>query len=212
MDMNEAMLAMLVSFDPARSTLNWRRSKHEIVTPPTSRTSQTRESFVNAIQPKVSFIRYQPEYQEPLLALHRSAMEGFSTGMTRDEEEADLLTIEATYLRSGGEFLVGFSNQMLVAMGGFQRFRSSTAELRRMRIHREHQGRGYGTHLLHELERRAHQSGIGTLQLETACSRPLTLAFYRKHRYVQMGLGRYGNVETVQFAKVLLNVGTDNTP
>lgn len=98
-------------------------------------------------------IRYRPEYQEPMLALHRSATVGFTLGMSQTEDEADLMAIEQVYLRDGGEFLIGFISERLIAMGGFKRLSETSAELRRMRIERELQGRGYGTQLLRELER-----------------------------------------------------------
>ena len=148
-------------------------------------------------------IRYQPEFQEPMLALHRSAIEGFVLGMTHEQDEADLVAVEDVYLRGHGEFLLGFIGERLVAMGGFKRLSGGLAELRRMRIARELQGQGYGTLLLRELERRAFQSGIRTLCLDTARRRPLTLEFYRKHGYQQTGRSFYGAVETVQFKKAL---------
>ena len=138
-----------------------------------------------------------------MLALHRSAIVGFTLGMSQQEDEADLVAIEQVYLRDGGEFLVGFINERLVAMGGFKRLAGTSAELRRMRIERELQGRGCGTQLLRELERLAFQSGILTLRLDTARRRPLTLEFYRKHGYQETGRGFYGEVETVQFSKTL---------
>jgi GNAT superfamily N-acetyltransferase len=88
-------------------------------------------------------------------------------------------------------------------MGGFKRLAGTSAELRRMRIERELQGRGCGTQLLRELERLAFQSGIRTLCLDTARRRPLTLEFYRKHGYQETGQGFYGEVETVRFSKTL---------
>lgn len=148
-------------------------------------------------------VRYRPEYREPMLALHRSAIVGFTLGMSQQEDVADLLTIEQVYLRAGGEFLVGFINERLVAMGGFKRLAGTSAELRRMRIEHELQGKGYGTQLLRELERLAFQSGIRTLCLDTARRRPLTLKFYRKHGYQETGQSFYGKVETVQFSKTL---------
>lgn len=148
-------------------------------------------------------IRYRPEFQEPMLALHRSAIEGFVLGMSQQQDEADLVALEDVYLQSRGEFLLGFLGQRLVAMGGFKRLSDDLAELRRMRIARELQGRGYGTLMLRELERRAFQSGIRTLCLETARRRPLTLEFYRKHGYRETGRSSYGAVETVRFKKTL---------
>jgi GNAT superfamily N-acetyltransferase len=148
-------------------------------------------------------IRYQPEHQEPMLALHRSAIVGFTLGMSQQDDEADLMAIEQVYLREGGEFLIGFIDQRLVAMGGFKRLSHTSAELRRMRIEPELQGSGYGTQLLRELERIAFHSGIRTLCLDTARRRTLTLEFYRKHGYQETGRGFYGEIETVQFSKTL---------
>ncbi len=149
------------------------------------------------------FIRYRPEYQQPMLALHRSAVEGFTLGISQEQDEADLAAVEQVYLREGGEFLIGLLGERLIAMGGFKRLSQTSAELRRMRINRELQGKGYGTQLLRELEQGAIHSGIRTLCLETARRRPLTLEFYRKHGYQETGQGFYGAVETVQFSKVL---------
>jgi GNAT superfamily N-acetyltransferase len=148
-------------------------------------------------------IRYSDDYREAMLALHRSALVGIPLGMSQQEDEADLVAIEQVYLREGGEFLLGFIHERLVAMGGFKRLTDTSATLRRMRIERELQGRGYGTQLLRELERLAFQSGIRTLCLDAARRRPLTLEFYRKHGYQETGRGFYGEVETVQFSKTL---------
>jgi GNAT superfamily N-acetyltransferase len=148
-------------------------------------------------------IRYQSGYQEPMLALHRSAVEGFALGMSQQQDEADLVSIEGVYLRSGGEFLVGFIDERLVAMGGFKRLSDEVAELRRMRIAKDLQGQGYGTVMLRELERKAFLAGIRTLCLETARKRPLTLEFYRRHGYQETGQSFYGAVKTVQFSKRL---------
>ncbi len=148
-------------------------------------------------------VRYRPEHQQAMLALHRSAVTGFVLGMSQQEDEADLMAIDEVYLRNGGEFLVGLLDDRLIAMGGLMRLSGTSAELRRMRIERGLQGRGYGTQLLRELERIAFQSGIRAICLDTAKRRPLTLKFWRKHGYQETGRGFYGQVETVQFSKTL---------
>ena len=138
-----------------------------------------------------------------MLDLHRSALEGFTLGLTQQQDEADLMAIEDVYLRNGGEFLLGFIGERLVAMGGFKRLSEGLAEVRRMRIARDLQGRGYGTYLLRELERRAFHSGVRVLCLDAARRRSLTLEFYRKHGYHESGQSFYGIVEMVQFQKAL---------
>ena len=147
--------------------------------------------------------RYESKFNDSILALHRSAIEGFSLGMSQLQDEADLMAIELTYLDSGGEFLLGFVDDQLVAMGGFKRLSGTLAELKRMRIKRDCQGHGYGSAVLSALEQRALEVGILTLCLETAKRRPLTLEFYRKHGYLEEGAGFYGSVETVKFSKLI---------
>ena len=156
----------------------------------------------------MKLVRYQPEHFEPMLALHRSARLGLEKlgldiGMSEYGEEADLRAIERIYFQSGGEFLIGLLDGVVIAMGGFQRLSSDSAELRRMRIRTDLQDQGYGSQLLQELERAAFRSGIRILSFETAKARPLTLEFYRKHGYQETGGGFYGEVETIHFRKVL---------
>jgi GNAT superfamily N-acetyltransferase len=146
-------------------------------------------------------IRYRSEYLEPMLALHRSVLEGIDLGMTQQDEEADLVAIEEVYLRGGGEFLVGFLNERFAAMGGFMRLTPDSAKLRRMRIQRDLQGKGYGSQLRREVESRASASGVRTMSLEAARRRPLTLEFYRKHGYRETGTGFYGQIEMVKYRK-----------
>ena len=153
----------------------------------------------------MQLMRYDAKFSDSILALHRSAIEGFALGMSQLKDEVDLMTIELTYLDTGGEFLLGFIDDQMIAMGGFKRLSGSRAELKRMRIQRDCQGRGYGSVILSALEGRALDFGIRTLCLETAKRRPLTLEFYRKHGYREEGVGFYGSVETVKFSKPLIS-------
>ncbi len=162
--------------------------------------------------PHLKLIRYEPEYEGEMLALHRSAIAGFELGMSQQQDEADLLDLVNVYIRPGGEFLLGFIWPRLMAMGGFKRLSGNEAELRRMRIAAEVQGQGYGTVLLRELERRAWQDGIVCLRLEAAKRRLRTLDFYRKHGYQESGQGHYGAVETVRFVKTLHNLPYEVLP
>jgi GNAT superfamily N-acetyltransferase len=152
----------------------------------------------------LELVRYLPEYLEPMLELHREAQVGLGPiGINQYDEESDLRAIEQIYFNNGGEFLVGLLDGEVVAMGGFQRLSKTSAELRRMRIRKDFQDRGYGSQLLRELERLAFKSGITVLSFETAKARPLTLEFYHKHGYQETGSGFYGQVETIHYRKVL---------
>ena len=153
----------------------------------------------------MQLVRYRSNYFESILELHRDAKDnlGLAIGINQHDEEADLRAIQQIYINSGGEFLIGLLDGVVIAMGGFQRTSDNSVELRRMRIRRDLQEQGYGSQLLKELERLAFQSGIHILSFETAKARPLTLEFYRKHGYQETGSGFYGEVETIHFRKVL---------
>ncbi len=153
----------------------------------------------------MQLVRYRSNYFESILELHRDAKDnlGLAIGINQHDEEADLRAIQQIYINSGGEFLIGLLDGVVIAMGGFQRLSENSAELRRMRIRRDLQDQGYGSQLLQELERLAFQSGIHVLSFETAKARPLTLEFYRKHGYQETDSGCYGEVETIHFRKVL---------
>ncbi len=147
------------------------------------------------------FVPYEPRFHAAILELHCSAIANMHLGMDTQSEERDLHEIERIYLDSGGEFLVGLQDGEVVAMGGFKPLSAERAELKRMRVAPHLQRRGIGSQLLVELETRAISRGFREVCLETAQSRPLTLAFYAKHAYTMTGHSRYGCVETVTFAK-----------
>lgn len=101
--------------------------------------------------------RFIPKYREAVIVLHRKTMARFSTGISREEEEADL---------RAGEFLVGLLRKRLIAMGGFKPKSPHTAELKRIRIDPLEQGKGHGSQLLQALELRAAKKGFSILCLE----------------------------------------------
>jgi GNAT superfamily N-acetyltransferase len=147
------------------------------------------------------FVPYEPRFHAAILDLHRSAIADPHPGMDAQADECDLHEIDRVYFHSGGEFLIGLQDGEPVAMGGLKPLSAERAELKRMRVAPHLQGRGIGSQLLVQLERRARLRGFREVCLETAQSRPLTLAFYTNHGYVMTGNSRYGCVETVTFAK-----------
>ena len=153
----------------------------------------------------MEFTRYNGSYEEALIRLHRSALGGISHGYSQEEEESDIRSIKSYYLDGGGDFLVGFADGKLVAMGGFKIVEDGVAELKRMRIAPELQGRGIGSELLKQLESIARKKNLKKLLLKTAMSRPKTLRFYRNRGYTETGESVYGTQRTMCFEKSLEN-------
>ena len=125
----------------------------------------------------------------------------------------------ATYLDSGGEFLVGepptgesrpTTDPAIVAMGGLQP--ASTVDhhdaadagvVRRMRVDPVHQRQGYGSTLLRALERRAPDPGFDRLVLDTTPPQAAAMALYESFGYEEIRRESTPAGEMVFYAKHL---------
>lgn len=95
----------------------------------------------------------------------------------------DFLGLTDEYLDAGGDFLVGVEHGEVIATGGFRPRDVSTAEIRKMAVHPDHQRRGYGERILVELEARAERRGFTRLVLETFERLTSARRLYEKHGY-----------------------------
>ena len=114
----------------------------------------------------------------------------------------DLHNIENVYLNNRGEFLVGTYEGRLIAMGALRKTTDELAEIKRMRVHPDVQGRGYGQRILDELEARAVALGYTTLHLDTSIVQIAAQHLYRKNGFKEMGrVMMHGWLECILFEK-----------
>ncbi len=107
-----------------------------------------------------------------------------------------------------GVFLVGYVDDVPVAMGGWRRggpAGDTDAELKRMYVRPQFARQGHARALLAELERSAREAGITRLVLETGTAQPEAIALYRSSGYVTVEpFGFYaGYDDSVHLAKAL---------
>ncbi len=88
-----------------------------------------------------------------------------------DPDYGDFQHIDAVYLQRGGEFLVGLHEGRIVAMGAIERTTAERVAVKRMRVHRDYQRRGFGRAIMQVLEARAVELGYSTLHLDTTVDR-----------------------------------------
>ena len=139
---------------------------------------------------ELSIRRYEPADAEAVWEIHELALRAspitFAENVPGDE---DLRAIPEEYLDAGGEFLVGTVGGEVVAIGGYQptgkEAGDETAEIRRMRVHPDHQRRGYGETLLTRLESLADERGFDRIVLETNENLRAARALYETHGYEQ---------------------------
>ena len=148
--------------------------------------------------------RYEPKDKRAIRRLHDEALNEVGAHLGSGGWDDDLDEIESVYLDSGGEFLVGVLNGEIVAMGALMRVSSEKAELTRMRVKPELQGRGYGQILLDALHRRADELGYLTLRLDTTVQQLAAQRLYLKNGYRETGRGTVGPFDCIYFEREIL--------
>jgi GNAT superfamily N-acetyltransferase len=133
----------------------------------------------------VEFRQFQAKDYQAVRQLHEMALRevgGYNENNT--ELDRDLYNIEGYYLNMGGEFLVGTLKDKVVAMGAFRMTaEEDQAELKRMRVHPDLQGKGMGSQLLTLLEAKAKEQGYTGMILDTWVGQQVARQFYESHGY-----------------------------
>jgi ribosomal protein S18 acetylase RimI-like enzyme len=145
--------------------------------------------------------RYRQDDADAVWELHNLALEGTGAHLGNSPWDKDLKRIKEVYLDRGGEFLVGVLDGRIVAMGGLKRTNEERAEIKRMRVHPDHQRCGYGTAILEHLESEARRLGYKTLHLETAVVQTAAQKLYGKHGYREVGRTVVGGLDAICYEK-----------
>ncbi len=147
--------------------------------------------------------RYQPTDYEAVWQLHNLALHQVGAHAGNGPWDDDLHHIEMVYLQNGGEFLVGVLDGQIVAMGALERIDATHAQIKRMRVHPDHQRRGYGQAILTHLETRAVELGYTRLTLDTTTLQVGAQRFYEKNGYRQFAQTTYGPFQVLLYQKEL---------
>ena len=136
--------------------------------------------------------------------LHVYAIQQTGAYLGRGPWDDDVYAIEEAYLNNKGEFLIGEWDGKFVAMGAFRRTSPERAEIKRMRVHPDYQGKGFGQLILTELEARARAMGYKTLHLDTSVLQVAAQKLYEKNGYREVGRDVYNrNIEVILYEKRL---------
>lgn len=148
--------------------------------------------------------RYTSSDQEAVEHLHVFVIQQTGAYLGRGPWDDDIYAIEDAYLKKQGEFLVGECNGLVVAMGALRRTTPERAEIKRMRVHPDYQGRGYGQLILDELEARACTLGYQVLHLDTSILQIPAQRLYEKNGYREVGRAFYQKLEVILYEKPLV--------
>jgi GNAT superfamily N-acetyltransferase len=147
--------------------------------------------------------RYTPADREAVAYLHVHAIQQTGAYLGRGPWDDDVYAIEETYLRNQGEFLIGECDGLFVAMGALKHTSPERAAIKRMRVHPDYQGRGYGQLILEELEARASALGHQILHLDTSILQIPAQKLYEKNGFHEVGRDMYQDLEVILYEKQL---------
>ena len=150
-----------------------------------------------------SLRRYRPADMEAVEYLHVHAIQQTGAYLGRGPWDDDVYAIEEAYLNKQGEFLIGEWDGVFVAMGALHRTSAERAEIKRMRVRSDYQGRGLGQLILNELEGRARALGYKTLHLDTSVLQVPAQRLYEKNGYREVGRDVYQGLEVILYEKEL---------
>jgi GNAT superfamily N-acetyltransferase len=145
--------------------------------------------------------RYEPGDERAVRRLHNEALNEVGAHLGTGPWDDDLDDIEGVYLESGGEFLVGELEGEVVAMGAIKRVSPDAAEVKRMRVRPDLQGRGYGQAMLDSLHRNAAGLGYTTLHLDTTVQQRAARRLYLKNGYREVGRGSVGPFDCIYYKR-----------
>ncbi|MBE3557881.1 MAG: GNAT family N-acetyltransferase [Ktedonobacteraceae bacterium] len=147
--------------------------------------------------------RYEPADQPAVEYLHVFVIQQTGAYLGHGPWDDDVYAIEEVYLKNQGEFLVGEYDGLLIATGALKRTSPERAEIKRMRVHPDYQGRGYGQLILDTLEARARALGYQTLHLDTSILQIPAQRLYEKNGYREVGRDVYQDLEVILYEKHL---------
>ena len=147
--------------------------------------------------------RYTPADREAVEYLHVHAIQQAGAYLGRGPWDDDVYAIEETYLNNQGEFLIGEWDGIFVAMGALRRTSPERAEIKRMRVYLDYQGRGLGQIILSELEARARAMDYKTLHLDTSVVQVPARKLYEKNGFREVGRDKYQDLEVILYEKQL---------
>ena len=147
--------------------------------------------------------RYTPADREAVEYLHVHVIQQAGAYLGRGPWDDDVYAIEETYLNNHGDFLIGEWDGVFMAMGALRRTSPERAEIKRMRVHPDYQGRGIGQIILSELEAQALAIGYKTLHLDTSVVQLAAQRLYEKNGFREVGRDTRNDLEVILYEKPL---------
>jgi ribosomal protein S18 acetylase RimI-like enzyme len=141
---------------------------------------------------------------EDYSSMRHLALKHIGLNRGKDQWGDALRQIADFYQDDQGELIVGCIEKQIVAIGVLKRASNPVAEILRIVVHPDFQGRGYGQQLLEYLEAQAMKSGYRTLKLHTTSLQVAAQRLYQRNGYIEIRRQPWRGMERLYFQKHLV--------
>lgn len=151
----------------------------------------------------VKFRQFEKKDEEAIHDLHIEGLKQSGSFIddpkAREQLDKDLKRIREEYVENDGEFFVALMNDRLVGMGALRKIDELTAEIKRMRIKPEYQGKGIGSLILDKLIEKAKELGYKKLILDTSVKQVIAQKLYISRGFKESKRGQMYGQETIYY-------------
>ncbi len=148
---------------------------------------------------KVYLRQYEDSDQKAVWQLHVDGLKQTDSFIDDSRFDQDFKNIKKAYLNNKGEFFVASLNNEVVGMGALKKVDDKTAEIKRMRVAINHQGKGIGSMILDHLTERAKELGYKKLILDTTTNQEAAKRLYEKRGFREFKRSKAGNLEMIYY-------------
>jgi len=155
--------------------------------------------------------QYKPTMKFAVLSCFRACVEALGWDYDPQGKHADMLDIGGTYMK-GGNFWCLCEDGAIVGTAAVRPIGEGNraAEMRRLYVLPEYQGRGYGGMLFRHALDYAKEAGFRSIRLSTRHDRQAALRLIEKHRFRKIELYGGNNFAELFFELDLNDYKTDN--
>lgn len=155
------------------------------------------------LKQNIKLRQFKKEDEKTVWDLHVTGLKQTNSYQKNSEYDKDIKNITATYLSSGGEFLVATLNNKIIAMGALKKINNTTAEIKRMRVDKKFQGQGIGKIMLDNLIKKAKELKFKRLILDTTVNQKTAQKLYKSKGFKEFGRKILGNIECMFYEKIV---------
>lgn len=158
--------------------------------------------------------RYQPKDINAVKELYSAGNKQMGEMMTEAERKemlsltaaslgTDLDDIKGVYINNGGDFLVGLEGKEIVVIGAIRKYTDTCGELKRLRVRRDRQRKGYGETMFRRLIERGKELGYRELILDTLAANTAAQKLFKKCGFTELRREKRGPFNLSTWGKKL---------